>query len=92
MISGTFFVFSILKEKKVTSIWPFEPIQTILVIHVRHLMVDLFVGTEIVWSDSNFCAKNHLFSVQPIKNVDLIFIHVPLSGDSGKFTEKAPKV
>lgn len=30
-------------------------------------------------------------SVQPIKNVDLIFIHVPLSGDSGKFTEKAPK-
>lgn len=55
-------------------------------------MVDLFVGTEIVWSDSNFCAKNHLFSVQPIKNVDLIFIHVPLSGDSGKFAEKAPKV
>lgn len=36
--------------------------------------------------------RNIFFSAQPLKHTDLILVHVPQSGDSGKLTEKTLKV
>lgn len=40
-----------------------------------------------------YCAfKCSFCSMQPLKHTDLIFVHVPQTGDIGKITEKTMKV
>ena len=41
---------------------------------------------------NNILCRNNSHHLHSLRHADLILVHVPQSGDSGKLTEKTPKV